>query len=80
MPIKFEIYQQGARVTAFEPIAATAIGQESVPIAGEVLFKDGLLVVNRKDDHPVGVSMLWECGQIGTYHLETTRLSPPSRA
>jgi hypothetical protein len=76
MPIKFEIYRQGERVTSFEPIAAAAIGPESVPISGEVLFKDGYLVVNRKDDHPVGVSLLWECGSIGTFHIETTRLQP----
>ena len=76
MPIKFEIYRQGARVSAFEPVAAAAIGPESVPISGDVFFKDGVLVVNRKDDHPVGVSLLWDCGPAGTYHVETTRLQP----
>ena len=75
-PIKFEIYRQGSRLSAFEPIAAAAIGPESVPISGDVSFKDGLLVVNRKDDHPVGVSLLWDCGAVGTYHVETTRLQP----
>ena len=79
MPIKFEIYRQGARLTAFEPIAAAAIGPESVPISGDVSFKDGLLVVNRKDDHPIGVSLLWDCGAMGTFHLETTRLQPRER-
>jgi hypothetical protein len=76
MPIKFEIYRQGARVTAFEPVAAAAVGGESVPIAGDVVFRDGLLVVNRKDDHPVGLSLLWDCGPIGTFLVETTRLQP----
>src|SRR5687768_14109203 len=76
MPIKFEIYRQGARLTAFEPVAAAAIGPESVPIPGEVAFRDGLLVVNRKDEHPVGVSLMWDCGGIGTFHVETTRLQP----
>ena len=76
MPIKFEIYRQGTRVTAFEPVAAAAIGPESVPIPGEVAFRDGLLVVNRKDDHPVGVSLMWDCGAVGTFHVETTRLQP----
>ena len=76
MPIKFEIYRHGARVTAFEPVAAAAIGPESVPIPGEVAFRDGLLVVNRKDDHPVGVSLMWDCGNVGTFHVETTRLQP----
>lgn len=76
MPIKFEIYGNGARLNAFEPIAAAAIGPESVPISGEIVFKDGLLVVNRKDDHPVGVSLMWNCGAMGTYHVETTRLQP----
>ena len=76
MPIKFEIYRQGARLNAFDPVAAAAIGPESVPISGDVTFKDGLLVVNRKDDHPVGVSLLWDCGAPGVFHLETTRLQP----
>ena len=76
MPIKFEIYRQGTRLTAFDPVAAAAVGGESVPIAGEIVFRDGLLVVNRKDDHPVGLALLWDCGPIGTFLVETTRLQP----
>ena len=76
MPIKFEIYRDGTRVMAFEPVAATAIGPESVPIPGDVFFRDGLLVVNRKDDHATGVSLLWDCGPLGSFVLETTRLPP----
>jgi hypothetical protein len=76
MPIKFEIYRNGARLNAFEPVAAAAIGPESVPISGEIFFKDSLLVVNRKDDHPVGISLMWDCGAMGTFHVETTRLQP----
>ena len=76
MPIKFEIYRDGNRVTVFEPVAATAMGPESVPIPGEISFRDGLLVVNRKDDMPCGLSLLWDCGPLGAVQLETTRLLP----
>lgn len=76
MPVKFEIYRNGARVNAYEPVAATAIGPESVPISGDVFFKDGLLVVNRKDEHPCGAALLWDAGPRGMYVLETTRLPP----
>lgn len=76
MPIKFEIYREGSRVTAFEPLAATAMGPESVPIPGDVYFRDGLLVVNRKDEMACGVALLWDCGPFGSYVLETTRLPP----
>src|SRR4051812_35110852 len=76
MPIKFEIYRAGVRVIAFEPVAASAVGGESGPIAGDVVFRDGLRVVNRKDDHPIGVSLMWDCGPIGTFLIETTRLQP----
>lgn len=79
MPIKFEIYRDGSRVTTFEPVAATAMGPESVPIPGEIFFRDGLLVLNRKDDMPCGLSLLWDCGPLGAYNLETTRLSPRER-
>lgn len=72
--IKFEIYRDGERVNAFEPVAAMAVGPESVPIPGEVYFRDGLLVVNLKDEHATGVALLWDCGPLGAFHLETTRL------
>jgi hypothetical protein len=76
MPIKFEIYRAGARLMAFEPVAPSAVGPESVPIPGEVSFRDGLLVVHRKDDHATAVSLLWDVPPLGTFHLETTRLQP----
>lgn len=75
-PIRFEVYRNGARQTAFEPAAATAVGPESVPVPGEVFFRDGLLVVNRKDEQAVGVSLLWDVGAVGAYMMETTRLPP----
>ena len=74
MAIKFEIYRDGNRLTAFEPVAASAIGPESTPIPGEVFFREELLVVNRKDDHATGAALMWECGPLGAFHLETTRL------
>jgi hypothetical protein len=76
MPIKFEIYRDGNRVTTFVPQGAIAIGPESVPIAGDVSFKDGLLVVDKADEHATAVGLLWDCGPIGVFHCETTRLPP----
>jgi hypothetical protein len=74
--IKFEIYRDGARVTNFTPVAPMAIGPESVPISGDIGFRDGLLVLNRGDDHAAGVSLLWDVGPLGSFQLETTRLPP----
>jgi Glycosyl hydrolase family 10 len=74
MPVKFEIYREGNRVTQFAPVAAMAMGPESVPLPGEVVFRDGLLVLTRSDEHPVGVSLLWDMGPLGAYPMETTRL------
>ena len=48
MALKFEIYRDGNRVTAFEPVAAAAVGPESVPISGDIAFRDGLLVLSRR--------------------------------
>ena len=76
MPLKFEIYRNNQRVTAFEPVCAMAIGPESVPVPGEVLFRDGQLIVNRKDDHAIGLALLWDVGPLGSFILETTRLQP----
>jgi hypothetical protein len=76
MPIKFEIYREGSRVTSFEPVASAAIGPESVPISGDIVFRDGLLILSRRDEHASGISLLWDVGPLGTFVLETTRLPP----
>ena len=76
MPVKFEVYQNGQRITDFQPVAASAIGPESVPIPGDVAMKDGLLVVTRNDEIPMGVALMWNAGPAGAYHMETTRLQP----
>jgi Glycosyl hydrolase family 10 len=76
MPIQFEIYRSGERVSQFTPMGAMVVGPESVPIAGDVTFKDGLLSVSRVEAHPIGIALLWDIGALGAYELETTRLSP----
>lgn len=76
MPIKFEIYRDGQRLSSFTPIAAMAMGPESVPIPGEVAFRDGLLVLSRSEEFPAGISLMWELPNLGVYQLETTRLPP----
>lgn len=76
MPIKFEIYRDGARVTSFEPVAAMAVGPESVPITGEVVFKDGYLQLPKSIEQATAVALLWDLGPLGSFHLETTRMPP----
>src|SRR5207249_1828616 len=73
--ITFEIYRDGQRVTQFTPVAAMAIGPESVPMPGEISFRDGLLRFDQ-DEHAMGVALLWDAGEVGSYHLETTRVKP----
>ena len=79
MPVKFEIYRDGQRLSQFQPTAAYAVGPESVPIQADIIPRDGTLVVSRPDDVPVGLSLLWEAGAAGEYELETTRLQPRER-
>jgi hypothetical protein len=76
MPTKFEIYRDGKRVDTFTPVAAIAVGPESVPISGTISFRDNLLIIDRDDDTAVGVALLWDMGPLGAFHLETTRLLP----
>ena len=79
MAIRFEIYRDGQRLARYEPVAATALGPESVPIAGEVGFRDGLLVIENVDDPAVGLALLWDAGPAGQFLLETTRLAQRDR-
>src|SRR3954467_14296684 len=60
--LKFEVYRDGARERDDKPTAATAMGPESVPLPGEVAFRDGLLVLDRGDPHAAAVSLLWDVG------------------
>ena len=75
MEIDFEIFRDGAAVEHYAPVAAYAVGPESVPMAGKVSFHDGLLRLERRDS-PAGVALLWDAGKAGCYLLETTRLPP----
>ncbi len=74
MPVRFEVYKSGQRLSSFQPVGAYAVGPESVPMVGEVAFKDGLLNISRTDNAPTGISLVWDAGPIGAYELETTRL------
>jgi hypothetical protein len=76
MPIKFEIFREGERLSSFTPVAAMAMGPESVPIPADIVFKDGVLSMSRTEEFPAGIALLWEVGDLGTFHLETTRLPP----
>jgi hypothetical protein len=79
MPIKFEIYREGQRLTQFNPVTPMAVGPESVPMPADISFRDGLLIVNRNEDHALGLALMWEVAGIGNLHLETTRLIPRDR-
>lgn len=46
MPLLFEIYDRGRRLTDFRVRAASAVGPESIPMAGRVSFEAGLLRVD----------------------------------
>jgi hypothetical protein len=74
MAVRFEIFREGQKLSSFQPVGAVVLGPESVPIAGEVVFKDGLLTANRSDEHAIGIALLWDVGPLGVFHLESTRL------
>lgn len=75
MSVKFQIFRDGHKAAVFHPLAGLTMGPESVPIAGSIRFKDEALTIDREDDHPVGVGLLWDLGPLGEFHLETTRLA-----
>ena len=88
MPLAFEIYRDGRRVTEFVPVGAIGMGPESVPVPADIAFEQGLLHVRRgggasaeaitaaNGGPAVGVALLWDLGPLGTFLLETTRLMP----
>jgi hypothetical protein len=82
MPVRFEIYRQGKRLTQFAPSAAYIlgpVGTDILPIPGDIFFRDGLLQLARPDAAAMGLGLLWDAGPSGTYVLETTRLKQRDR-
>ncbi|MFT3787097.1 MAG: hypothetical protein QM770_13175 [Tepidisphaeraceae bacterium] len=75
MSLRFEIYREGRRLEGFQPVAPMCIAQESIPVPGELAFKDGLLR-SGPIEQATGASLLWDCGPAGEFALETTRLMP----
>ena len=76
MPLLFEIYRDGSRVTEFSIAGAVGMGPESVPVQADISFEKSLLKVNREDNHAIGIALLWDTGPQGAFFLETTRLKP----
>ena len=50
MPLLFEIYDGGRRLTSYRVRGAYAVGPESIPLPGRVSFMEGLLRVEAGDD------------------------------
>jgi hypothetical protein len=65
MPLKFEIYRDGQRLTTYQPVGAMVLGPESTAMMGEVAWRDGLLTARCDDEHPIAVSLLWDLGPLG---------------
>ena len=65
MPVTFEIYREGKRLSEFAPVGAVAMGPESVPVQADISFEYALLMVNRQDANAVGVGLLWDMGAPG---------------
>ncbi len=74
MAVKFAVYKDGQQLQSFTPVAPVVLGPESVPIAGEVILRDGHLIANRADEHAIALGLMWDIGPLGWFHLETTRL------
>lgn len=78
MSIRFEVFREGKKVNEFPLVSPMSLAPESVPIRGEVAFRDGLLSVG-PHDQAAAASLLWNAGAPGELLLETTRLLPRSK-
>lgn len=78
MALKFEIYKEGRKLTAYQPVGAMVLGPENVAMMGEVTFRDGVLTARCDDEQAIGICLLWDMGPLGAFEMETTRL--PQRA
>jgi hypothetical protein len=78
MPIRLEVFHNAQRRVDFVPTAPMTIAADSVPEPGDLSFRDGLLRTGPVDA-ATAAGLLWNCGDVGEFHLETTRLVPRSK-
>lgn len=57
-----------------ELIGAYLVGQDNVPVRGEIQWSGGELRCQPRTQDPIGVSLLWPCDGFGLIQLQTTRL------
>ncbi len=53
---------------------AHLLGNDGVPVRGEIEWRDGAVCCQPRTQDPVGISLMWTVPDIGTVHLQTTRL------
>ncbi len=58
---------------------AHLIGNDNVPVRGEVSFEDDEIRCKARTQDPVGLSLLWTVNGFGTLQLQTTRLPARER-
>lgn len=78
MAIRFEVFRNGKKANEFALVSPMTLAPESVPIPGEVSFRDGVLNVGH-GDQAAAASLLWNAGPPGQLVLETTRLLSRSK-
>lgn len=55
---------------------AHLVGQDNVPVRGDIVFVSGELRCTPRTQDPVGLSLLWRVEGFGVVQLQTTRLPP----
>ena len=70
----FDVYRDGAPAKSVDLGGAHLLGQEAVPLRGEISVRGGRITCYKRAEGAVALALMWDAGSAGRLMLSTTRL------
>jgi len=72
--LQFEVYLNGKPAGSPDLSGAYVFGQDAIPVRADITAAKGLITCTKRVPGPVGLSLLWDVGEAGTFMIPTVRL------
>ncbi len=72
--LRFDVYRDGAIAKDVNLAGAYVFGPDGVPVRADITASDGQITCIKQSTGPVGIALLWDTGNSGSFLLPTTRL------
>ncbi len=72
--LKFVAFKNNKLIEDINLFGSYLIGQDEVPIRGQIEFRDGTIICRKNTEDATGLAIMWDIPRSGRYLLQTTRL------